>query len=274
MHIATIQCRSILNKSKIPGIDFGINPYTGCAHKCQYCYAVFMKKFSGHSEPWGDFVDIKENAAEVLTEQLKGLKKKSSISFGTVCDAYQPIEEKCTLTRRCLKALLPYRHAVSILTKSPLAVRDLDILKQFHDIEVGFTITTLDSRIKEVFEPGTSQVNKVLEAMRVLSKNKIPTWVFVAPVLPGLTDQREQIVELIRSAQYAGARYIMFDTLNPYPKVWRNVMRLVSRHFPYAKPRLGEYAIDPVSQKRQLNSTITRAALDYLIPCKIAFGCG
>jgi len=233
-----------------------------------------MKKFSGHTEPWGDFVDIKENAPEVLTGQLQRLKKNSRINFSTVCDAYQPIESKSKITRHCLKTLLPYRHSVSILTKSPLVLRDIDILKQLHDIEIGFTITTMDNMVKRVFEPRTPPARKVLDAIHALSKYKIPTWVFVAPVLPGLTDHPRHINDLIRSAQDAGARYVMFDTLNPYPKVWRNVRKLVSSHFPAAAQEMDLYKQTPETQKNLLKNTIERAALEHLIPCKIAFGCG
>jgi DNA repair photolyase len=274
MHITAVQCRSILTRSKIPGIDFGINPYIGCAHKCQYCYAVFMKKFSGHTEPWGDFVDVKTNAPEVLGLQLQRMKKKAVINFGTVCDAYQPIETRYKITQRCLKALIPYRHAVSILTKSDLVMRDIDILEALHDIEIGFTITTVDNSIKRIFEPRTPPASKIFKAIRLLAHRNIPVWVFVAPVLPGLTDHPAAIIELIRSSQDAGARYIMFDTLNPYPKVWRNVKRLVSRHFPAAQDRMKCFEQDPRTQKSELKNIITRAALDHLIPCKIAFGCG
>lgn len=273
MKMKLVRCRSILNKSGIPGIDYGINPYTGCAHKCQYCYAVFMKKFSGHTEPWGDFVDIKENAPEVLATQLCRLKKRSSINFGTVCDAYQPLEKQYRITRRCLQALIPYRHAVSILTKSPLVTRDTDIFRQLDDIEIGFTITTLDPAVKRVFEPGTAPARRVLNAVRELSHAGLPTWLFVAPLLPGLTDQPRQITALIRSAQDAGARYIMFDTLNPYPKVWRNVRNLVARHFPFAGKNLHEFATDPVGFKNRLGRTIAAIGLEHLIPCKITFSC-
>ena len=219
MHIDTVQCRSILTRSKIPGIDFGINPYIGCAHKCQYCYAVFMKKFTGHTEPWGDFVDVKTNAPEVLRLQLQRLKKRASINFGTVCDAYQPIESQYKITRRCLEALIPYRHEVSVLTKSDLIVRDIDILKKLHDIEIGFTITTADNTIKHIFEPRTPPAARIFKAIRLLARERLSTWVFVAPVLPGLTDHPAAITLLIRSVQDAGAQYIMFYTLNPYPKV-------------------------------------------------------
>ncbi|MCX7995991.1 MAG: radical SAM protein [candidate division WOR-3 bacterium] len=227
-----ITCRAILNKSGIPGIDFALNPYTGCEHKCAYCYAVFMKRFTNHSEEWGDFVDIKINAPEVLQRQLKQLQTKSHISIGTVCDAYQPIEEKYQITRRCLEILRYFNHSVSILTKSSLVLRDLDLILKIKEIEIGFTITTLNPQIKNLFEPDSSPVSERFKAIKILSENKIPTWVFVAPILPYLTDTDEEIEGLIKSAQESGARNITFDSLNPYPRVWHNVIKIVKEKFP------------------------------------------
>ena len=271
--IKDVQCRSLLNRSGIPGIDYGINPYTGCAHKCQYCYAVFMKKFTKHSEPWGDFVDVKVNAPGVLEKQLRRLKISSAINFGTVCDAYQPIESKYRITRSCLEILQPYKHSVSVLTKSPLVTRDLDILQRLHESEVGFTITTIDRDIKRVFEPRTMPVQKVFTAIKTLADHGINTWVFVAPILPGITDSAASIRTLIKSSQNAEARYIMFDVLNPYPKVWQNITRLAAKHFPDAKKGMLSYKRDPAPYRNRLGNLIRKISLDFLIPRKITFGC-
>ena len=227
-----VKCKSILTKSGISSIDYAINPYYGCAHKCQYCYAVFMKRFTGHTEPWGDFVDVKVNAPDVLTRQLRRLKKQSHISFGTVCDPYQPLELKYQITRQCLEILKPYRHSLSILTKSTIVIRDIDILASLHKVKVSFTITTLDERIREVFEPEAPPTDRRFRALRTLSQNNIRTAVFVAPVLPYLSDSNKALATIFKAARQAGAESIMFDTLNPYPRVWRNVRRLITKHFP------------------------------------------
>ncbi len=263
MIINEIRCRSILNKSGIPGIDYGINPYVGCGHKCQYCYAVFMKRFTGHTEPWGDFVDVKVNAPEVLERQLKRLKKKSHISFGTVCDAYQPIEVKYKITRKCLEKLADYKHSIGVLTKSPLVLRDLDLLRRFCDVEIGFTVTSLNNKVKRIFEPGSSLPQKRFEAIKILSQNKIPTWVFVAPTLPYLSDSKETISQIFKASQSAGAKYIMFDTLNPYPKVWNNVMRLIRRHFPEALDFYEYYYHNKTKYEQQLKRKISKIASSY-----------
>ncbi|MGB3479392.1 MAG: radical SAM protein [bacterium] len=269
-----IKCRSILNKSGIPGIDYAINPYVGCTHKCQYCYAVFMKRFSGHTEPWGDFVDIKTNAPAVLERQLTRLKRRSHINFGTVCDAYQPIERKYKITRKCLSKLIPYHHSVSILTKSPLVTRDIDLLKQIDDVEVGFTITTLDPMVRRVFEPGTSPPSQRFQAIEMLNRHGIRTWVFVAPVLPYFTDSQQSITQIIRKTRDAGARHIMFDTLNPYPKVWKNVKRLVKKYFPEAIEQFRDFQDDSDHYRNRLRRKITDIGFKNILPCKFAFGCG
>ncbi|UCC10961.1 MAG: radical SAM protein [candidate division WOR-3 bacterium] len=272
--INEITCRSILNRSGIPGVDYGINPYVGCMHKCQYCYAVFMKKFTGHTEPWGDFVDVKINAPSVLERQLKKLKKKSDILFGTVCDAYQPLEKRYRITRQCLEKLIGHPHAVSILTKSPLVLEDLDLLRKLRDVEVGFTIVTLDEKVRRVFEPGTLPPERRFHTINVMSCNNIPTWIFVAPVLPYFSDQTAMLRKLMIKARNAGTRYILFDTLNPYPRVWRNVTRLVKKHFPRALPSFREYEKDADRYGAALMKKISAIGLEERVSCKFAFGCG
>ena len=271
MTVKQIQCKSILNKSGIPVIDYGINPYIGCGHKCQYCYAVFMKRFSGHTEPWGDFVDVKINAPEVLEQQLKRLKQKSHISFSTVCDAYQPIEAKYRITRKCLEKLVHYKHTVSILTKSDLVLNDLDLLEQLKDIEVGFTIITLNPQAHRIFEPGSPSSKKRFAAIKILSQHKIPTWVFVAPTLPYLTDSEKTINQIMKASQNAGANYILFDTLNTYTKVWYNVMRLIKKHFPEAIEFCNYYYNNKTKYKKQLKRKISKIGSNYKIKFKFAF---
>ena len=146
MIVREITCKSILTQSGIPSVDYAVNPYVGCQHGCAYCYAVFMKRFTGHKEEWGQFVDARINAPQVLARQLRRAQP-GSVTLGTVTDAYQPLERQYRLTRGCLQALASYeRFATTVLTKGALVLRDLDVLQQMVDVEVGFTITTLDER--------------------------------------------------------------------------------------------------------------------------------
>jgi len=177
------QAKSVLNKSQI--FDYCVNPYTGCQVNCRYCYAaLFMKRYSGHKEAWGEFVDVKVNAPDVLRKQLLRAKR-GTVWISSVCDPYQPLEAKYELTRRCLKELLEEQFPVNIQTKSKLVLRDLDLLTEFKEIEVGFTITTSDEKIAKLFEPGASSVSERLKALEKLRTSGIKTFAFIGPLLPG-----------------------------------------------------------------------------------------
>ena len=181
--IKETQAKSILNKSQI--FDYCVNPYTGCQVNCRYCYArLFMKRYSGHKEPWGEFVDVKINAPEVLRKQLQRAKR-GTVWISSVCDPYQTLEAKYELTRRCLKELLEKQFPVNIQTKSKLVLRDMDLLKDFKEIEVGFTITTNDEKIARSFEPGAASVSDRMKALEKLHASGIRTFAFIGPLLPG-----------------------------------------------------------------------------------------
>ena len=183
LKVKEIQAKSLLNKSKI--FDYCVNPYTGCQVNCRYCYArLFMRRYSGHSEAWGEFVDAKINAPSVLKKQLEKARK-GTVWISSVCDPYQPLEAKYRLTRRCLEELARKRFPVSIQTKSRLVLRDLDLIREFEEIELGFTITTDDDRVAKLFEPGASSVKDRLDSLEKLHKEGVRTFAFVGPILPG-----------------------------------------------------------------------------------------
>ena len=175
--------RSILSKSGIPGVDYCLNPYVGCAHGCRYCYATFMKRFTGHTEPWGSFLDVKINAPEVLHRQVKKAAK-GHILISSVTDPYQPAESKYFLTRQCLEVMIPRQFSVGILTKSPLVLRDMDLFKKFQEIEVGITVTTDSDDIRKTFEPHAPPIDARIQALKILFENGIRTYAFIGPLLP------------------------------------------------------------------------------------------
>jgi len=181
MIVREIFAKTILSKSAIQ--DYALNAYVGCQHDCRYCYAHFMKRFTGHAEPWGSFVDVKVNAPDLLAREVLR-KKVGRVWISGVCDAYQPLEARHRLTRRCLEILVEHGWPVTVQTKSPLVLRDLDILKRSADAEVGFTITTADERLRKVFEPGAPPLARRIEALEVLHAAGIRTFVMVAPLLP------------------------------------------------------------------------------------------
>ncbi len=166
MIIKEIQAKAILSKSQV--YDYALNAYLGC----------------GHNEPWGEFVDVKINAVELLAREVKK-KKKGTVWISGVCDAYQPLEEKYRLTRRCLEILVENGWPIVVQTKSPLVLRDIEILKSATDNEVGFTITTADERMRRIFEPSAPPTEKRLKALGIFHAERIRTYVMVAPLLPG-----------------------------------------------------------------------------------------
>lgn len=209
MRIREIKAKSILSKSQVS--DWTINPYVGCQHACVYCYAKFMKRFTGHREEWGDFVDIKINAPELLDHEIKK-KKRGRVWMSGVCDPYQPIEEKYQLTRRCLEVLQEHDWPVTIQTKSPLVLRDLGLLKKFSEAEVGFTITTGDERIKQIFESRVPSIKLRLEAIDKLHRAGLKTYVMIAPLLPGA----ESLVSKLKNK----IDYVLIDKLNYHYADW------------------------------------------------------
>jgi DNA repair photolyase len=181
--VREVEAKSVLNKSKI--YDYCVNAYTGCAVGCLYCYArLFIPRYSGHAEPWGTFVDAKVNAPDVLRRQLRR-GKRGEVWVSSVCDCYQPLEEKYRLTRKCLEALLEVQWPVRIQTKSVLVLRDLDLFKRFRDLEVAFTVATDDEKIARLFEPGASPIAERIIALGHLREAGVRTMAFVGPLLPG-----------------------------------------------------------------------------------------
>lgn len=183
MIVKEIHAKSILNKSKI--FDYCLNPYTGCQTNCRYCYArLFMRRYSGHAEPWGEFVDVKVNAPTLLRKQLEKAKR-GTVWISSVCDPYQPLEAKYKLTRLCLKELLEKQFPVNVQTKSKLALRDMDLFLQFKVIDVGFTIATDDEKVARLFEPMASSIKDRIDALGQMHAAGIRTFAFIGPLLPG-----------------------------------------------------------------------------------------
>jgi len=162
MIIEEVHAKTILSKSKV--FDYTVNPYTGCEHACTYCYARFMKRFTGHKEAWGEFVDVKTNAPILLQHETKN-KRVGKVWISGICDPYQPVEKKYELTKKCLEILLERRWPATIQTKSPLVFRDMELLRKFNEIEVGLTITTADEKIREIFEPNSPSTKQRIEAL-------------------------------------------------------------------------------------------------------------
>lgn len=180
--VREIRAKTVLSKSQI--YPYALNPYVGCTHACTYCYARFMKRVTGHTEPWGMFVDVKVNAAELL-EGEAARKRRDRVWVSGVCDPYQPLEEMYGLTRRCLEILSRNGWPVTVQTRSPLVLRDLDIISTARDFEVGFSVTTSDDSIRKLFEPCAPPVEDRVAALDALHRAGVRTFAMIAPMLPG-----------------------------------------------------------------------------------------
>jgi DNA repair photolyase len=211
VEVREIEVKSVLTRSRIPSVTYAINPYTGCGHACRYCYATFMIRYSGHTERWGDFVDVKINAPLVLDRELKRAQKKP-ILLASVCDPYQPLEKKYKITRACLEVLLKHGFPVDILTKSDLVLRDLDLIKKFKQAEVGWSITTDDEKIKSLLEPYSPSIEARLKALETFHKAGIETYAFIGPILPMNPDNlARKLIDYVD--------YVLIDKMNYQKKI-------------------------------------------------------
>ena len=257
MGINQIEAKSILSKSGIPGAGYAINPYTGCTHGCVYCYACFMSRFTHHPEPWGHFLDAKVNAAEILARQLARRRKPitEAVFLSSVTDPYQPAEARFKLTRSILEVLLEHQVPISILTKSDLVLRDIDLLKQFKECSVGLSIMTTDEAIAHRFEPRASSPRRRMQALRRLRENNISTYAFISPYLPRLS-RIEQLLEALDGA----IDEVGIETLNTKEASWQGVKQVLNAWYPALAPgykelcRQGRYWQDMERKARLLAS--------------------
>jgi DNA repair photolyase len=164
-----------------------------------------MKRFTGHQEPWGEFVDVKIGAADLLSKEIKK-KKMGTVWVSGVCDPYQPLEAKYKLTRKCLEILVQNNWPVFIQTRSPLVIRDVDIFKESKNIEVGLSITSANDEIRKIFEPKAPPIGERLNALKLLHQNGIRTYVMIAPILP----EAENLIGILAGK----VDYIIIDRMN------------------------------------------------------------
>jgi DNA repair photolyase len=210
--------RSALTTNRSPDIPFdtSLNPYRGCEHGCAYCYARPTHEYLGFSAGL-DFetkILVKERAPELLRRELSAPRwRPQVVALSGVTDPYQPLERRTRLTRRCLEVFAEFRNPVSIITKSALVTRDVDLLRRLADddaVSVSISITTLDAALQRALEPRASSSARRLAAIETLARAGIPTGVMVAPILPGLTDaETPAILEAAAAAGAAWAGHIV-----------------------------------------------------------------
>lgn len=178
-----IQVKDYLTKSNLPASDYVINPYVGCPHACRYCYACFMKRFTGHTEEWGGFIDIKLCDKPINLNKLAG----KSVFLSSVTDCYNRFEENYRITLGILEQLVNADCSVGISTKSKLILRDIDLLKRFRNLRVSMSVNTLDEGFKNDMD-NASSIAERLDTLQKLHESGIYTILFMSPIFPFITD--------------------------------------------------------------------------------------
>ena len=239
-------CRSALNRVSGMPFAWSLNPYTGCAHRCTFCYVrAFERRADRPSDDrYGASIRVKTNLVEVLRRELARPRwAHETVVIGAATDPYQPAEGRYRLTRRSIEALAEARNPLSIITRGPLIVRDIDVLSEAARraaVSVSFSVPTLDHRIWQATEPGTAPPRQRLRALARLVEAGIDAGVGMAPILPGISDRPELLDEVVQAARDAGATGIWANVLHLKPGTREHFLESLSQHWPQLLPRYEE----------------------------------
>jgi DNA repair photolyase len=240
-----VTVKSALNAVKGMPFDWSLNTFSGCAHKCTYCFARAYHARYHEKNVADDFdsnVEVRVNIADLLRKELRR-RREGSLAIGTATDPYQPIEGKYQLTRRCLEALVDYPMPTSIVTKGPLVVRDIDFLKKLDErteLTVYFSVPCVDEQIVRTTDPGTAPPRQRLRALRMLRDAGLDAAVLCMPVLPGISDSEESLDAAARAASEAGATAFRHRPLKIDPEIQQYYRDFLATEFPVLVPRYAE----------------------------------
>src|ERR671924_1728199 len=238
-----VECKSALNPVKNMGFSWSLNPYTGCEHRCAFCYvrAFELRADRPFDDRYGRTVRVKVNVASVLRGELSRRSwKKETVVIGAATDPYQPAEGRFRLTRQCLEAMRDYSNPAAMITRGPMIVRDIDVLSELArraELHITFSIPTVDDDVWRKTEPGTAHPRQRLRAIEKLVEAGIDAGVGMAPILPGLSDRPDQLAKVVRAARAAGATGIWSNLLNLRPGTREHFLANLSRDWPELLPR-------------------------------------
>ncbi len=231
-------CRQALNRVVGMGFRWSLNPYMGCAHRCTFCYVRAFERRADRpaDDRYGQSIRVKVNVAEVLRAELaRPSWERELVAIGAATDPYQPAEGRYRLTRACIQELARARTPFGIITRGPLVVRDLDVLRQAAShaaISVTFSVPTLDPRVWRTTEPGTAPPRQRLRALSRLVEAGIRAGVTLAPILPGISDRPEQLEAVVRAAREAGATHLWGSLLYLKPGTREHFLERLARDWP------------------------------------------
>jgi DNA repair photolyase len=238
-----VRCQSALNAVKGMPFKWTLNPYRGCTHACHYCFARrYHAQFDLNAgDEFATVILVKTNIASVLRQELSAPKwSREQIAFGTATDPYQPIEGHYKLTRACLEELARGRTPVGLVTKGPMVVRDIDVLREVNcasSCTVYMSVPTVDDDAWRVLEPGTAHPLQRLRAVRALSDAGVPAGVLMAPIVPGFSSSRDKLERTLKAIADHGARFVGANIMHLEGGTREHFMRFVQREFPHLGPR-------------------------------------
>ncbi|HST26478.1 MAG TPA: radical SAM protein [Gaiellaceae bacterium] len=261
-------CKVALNRVK--GMPFGwsLNPYMGCAHRCTFCYVRAFEQRADRpfGDEYGRSIRVKVNVAEVLRAELARRSwEREGISIGAATDPYQPAEGRYRLTRACLEVLRNARNPFHVITRSPMIVRDLDVLAEASvraKVGISFSIPTLDTEVWRKTEPGTPPPHQRFRALRTLVEAGIDAGVALAPILPGISDGPEQLRAVVEAAREAGARHLWASVLHLNPGTREHFLAELARDWPGQveayEHRYAGRAYLPASETKPVSELVAR----------------
>ena len=269
-------CRSALNRVKGMPFAWSLNPYTGCAHRCTFCYvrAFEVRAERPADDRYGQSIRVKTNVAEVLRGELaRPSWRGEAVAIGAATDPYQPAEGRYRLTRACIAELGRARTPFSLITRGPLIRRDLDVLVEAAHrakVHVTLSIPTLDERVWRTTEPGTAPPRRRLETVRLLADAGLDTGVALAPILPGLSDDPALLAEVVREARAAGATGVWANVVYLRPGTREHFLRALAREWPdlvttYERLFAGR-AYLPRTETQPVRATVQRLAGERWVP--------
>ena len=244
-------CRTALNRVRNMPFAWSLNPYMGCAHRCTFCYVRGFERRADRpsGEAYGRSVRVKVNVGDVLRRELtRPTWTREVVAIGAATDPYQPAEGRYRITRACLEAFADARSPFSLITRGPLVVRDVDVLGRAArraEVDVTFSVPTLDAEIWRRTEPGTAPPRQRLRALRLLVDAGIDASVGIAPILPGLSDKPELLADVVRAARDAGATNVWCNVLYLQPGTREHFLEHLARDWPELVPRYLELYRSP-----------------------------
>ena len=263
-------CRGALNRVKGMGFKWSLNPYMGCVHRCTFCYvrAYELRADRPFDDRYGTSIRVKINIAEVLRGELaRSSWEREPVAIGAATDPYQPVEGRYRLTRACLEELMRSSNPLSVITRGPMIVRDVDVLAEASrraSVSVTFSIPTLDDEVWRRTEPSTAHPRQRLRALRRLVDAGVRACVGMAPILPGISDRPEQLAEVVRAARDAGACGIWSNVLFLRPGTREHFLESLSRDWPEELERYERLytrrAYLPANETKPVRSEVARLA--------------